>query len=289
MNQKTIITCAITGSGTTFKQTPYLPITPDQIAESGLEAAEAGASILHIHVRDPETGNPSMRLEYYQEVFEIIRKSNSDVLINFTTGPGATGPSDVVLGKTYPDKFCDVHQRLQHVIELKPDICTLDFNVMNRGNQQITVNSVETVKQMAIEIKRVGIKPELEIFDTGDLHVAKMLISEGVIENPMWQICTGIKWGWQSSIDTLEYAKRLLPVGAVWTAFGLGVWQMPFVALAMISNGNVRVGLEDNIYIRKGVLAKTNRELVHKAVDIIASLGGSISDPKQTRDTLNIN
>jgi uncharacterized protein (DUF849 family) len=288
MNQKTIVTCAITGSGTSLQQTPHLPITPDQIAESGLEAAEAGASILHIHVRDPQTGEPSMNLEYYQKVFEIIKKNNPDVLINFTTGPGATGPSDVVLGKSYPEKFCNALQRLSHVIELKPDICTLDFNVMNRGNKNITVNSIDIVKQMALEIKKLGIKPELEIFDTGDLHVAKMLINEGFINDPMWQICTGIKWGWQSSIETLEYAKKLLPIDAVWTAFGLGSWQMPFVALSVIGNGNVRVGLEDNIYIKKGILAKSNSELVNKAVGIITSLGGNIAKPKDTRLILNI-
>ena len=289
MNQKTIVTCAITGSGTSVRQTPYLPVTPDQIAESGLEAAEAGASILHIHVRDPQTGDPSMSLEYYQRVFEIIKKNNTDVLINFTTGPGATGPADAVLGKSYPNKFCNARQRLEHVIELKPDICTLDFNVMNRGNENITVNSVGIIRQMAVEINKLGIKPELEIFDTGDLHVAKMLIDEGIINDPMWQICTGIKWGWQSSIETLEYAKKLLPADAVWTAFGLGAWQMPFVALSVIGNGNVRIGLEDNIYIEKGVLAKTNCELVRKAVSIISAVGSSVASPLETKKILRIN
>jgi uncharacterized protein (DUF849 family) len=288
MNKKVILTCAITGSATSIEQTQYLPVSPEQIAKSGLEAAEAGASVLHIHVRDPHTAKPSMNLEYYQEVVQRIREKNKNVLLNLTTGPGATGPSNVVFGKTY-QSFCEPHYRVEHVIKLRPDICTLDLNVMNRGNDNITVNSVRVAREMAGIIKAAGVKPELEIFDSGDLHIAKMLIDEGIIENsPLWQICTGVKWGWQSSVDTLEYAKKLLPQGANWCAFGIGVWQMPFVALSTISGGNARVGLEDNIYIEKGVLAKSNKELVEKAVRIIKDIGGSVATATEARDILKI-
>jgi len=288
MNKKTIITCAITGSWTTAEQTPYLPITPEQIANSGLESAEAGAAVLHIHVRDPHTAKSSMSLDLYREVIQRIREKNKDVLLNVTTGPGATGPSNVVFGKTY-ESFCEPWRRVEHIMKLRPDICTLDLNVMNRGNDKITVNSVRVVREMAGIIKAAGVKPELEIFDSGDLHIAKMLIDEGIIENPpLWQICTGVKWGWQSSVDTLEYAKKLLPQGANWYAFGIGAWQMPFVALSTISGGNARVGLEDNIYIEKGVLAKSNRELVEKAVRIVKDLGGGIATPTEAREILKI-
>ena len=288
MNKKTIITCAITGSWTTAEQTPYLPITPEQIATSGLESAEAGAAVLHIHVRDPHTGKSSMSLDLYREVIQRIREKNKDVLLNVTTGPGATGPSNVVFGKTY-QSFCEPWRRVEHIMKLRPDICTLDLNVMNRGNDNITVNSVRVAREMAGIIKAAGVKPELEIFDSGDLHIAKMLIDEGIIENPpLWQICTGVKWGWQSSVDTLEYAKKLLPQGANWYAFGIGAWQMPFVALSTISGGNARVGLEDNIYLEKGVLAKSNRELVEKAVRIIKDIGGGVATAVESRDILKI-
>jgi uncharacterized protein (DUF849 family) len=285
---KTILTCAVTGAGTTLKQTPHLPVTPEQIANSALEAADAGAAVLHLHVRDPETGGPSMRLDLYQEVVDRIRSKNTDVLINLTCGPGATGDSGVVFGNPTPG-FASAEKRTQHIVALKPDICSLDFNTMNRGPRNITVNSVPMVREMARIIRDAGVKPELEIFDSGDLLLARDLITEGLITGtPMIQIATGIKWGWGSSPATLQYAQTMIPPGAVWYAFGIGSWQMPFVALSTISGGHARVGLEDNIYLEKGVLAKTNAELVNKAVRIIRDLGNDVATPQEARELLKL-
>ncbi len=285
---KTILTCAITGAGTTPEQTPYLPITPDQIATSALEAADAGAAVVHIHVRDPGTGRPSMNSYLYEEVVNKIKAKNSDVLINLTTGPGATGPSTVIFGNPHP-AFQPAAKRVEHILKLKPDICSLDLNTMNRGPQNITVNTIAVAREMAQAVQAVGVKPELEIFDSGDLSIAKMLIAEGtIVGKPLWQIAAGIKWGWEATPATLEYAKQLLPFGATWYAFGIGAMEMPFVALSTISGGHARVGLEDNIYLEKGVLAKTNRELVEKAVRIIRELGNEPATPAEARAILGL-
>ena len=285
---KTIITAAITGSGTSLKQTPYLPVTPAQIADSALEAAQAGASVVHLHVRDPMTGDPSMELGLYTDVVEHIRKHNSDLIINLTCGPGATGDSNVVFGLA-DERFKTAEQRTQHIVKLKPDICSLDLNTMNRGPRNITVNSMRMIKEMADLIRAAGVKPELEIFDSGDLQIAHHLIDQNFIDGiPLIQIATGIRWGWESSIDTLEYAKRLLPKDCVWYAFGIGAMEMPFVALSTLSGGHARVGLEDNIYISKGVLAKSNQELVTKARRIIEDLGREIATPAETREILGL-
>lgn len=285
---KTIITCAVTGAGTTLKQTPHLPVTPEQIAVSALEAADAGAAVVHLHVRDPITSSPSMRLDLYQDVVERIKKDNTNVLINLTCGPGATDNSDVVFGVSRPG-FCSAQERTQHIIKLRPDICSLDFNTMNRGPQNITVNSVPVIREMARIIRDHGVKPELEIFDSGDMLIARDLILEGLITGvPLIQIATGIKWGWASSPATLQYAQTMLPSNAVWYAFGIGSWEMPFVALSTINGGHARVGLEDNIYIEKGVLARSNAELVKKAARIIQDLGNDIATPQQAREILKL-
>jgi uncharacterized protein (DUF849 family) len=285
---KTILTCAVTGAGTTLKQTPHLPVTPEQIATSALEAADAGAAVLHLHVRDPATGNPSMDLALYREVVDRIRSKNTDVLLNLTCGPGATGSSTVVFGLPAPG-FSTAKERTQHVVELRPDICSLDFNTMNRGPKNITVNSVPMVREMARIIRDAGVKPELEIFDSGDLLIARDLINEGLITGtPLVQIATGIKWGWASSPATLQYAQTMIPANAVWYAFGIGSWEMPFVALSTISGGHARVGLEDNVYLERGVLAQNNAELVTKAVRIIRDLGNDIATPQEARTLLKI-
>jgi uncharacterized protein (DUF849 family) len=285
---KTILTCAVTGAGTTLKQTPHLPVTPEQIAVSALEAADAGAAVVHLHVRDPETGGPSMRFDLYQEVVSRIRSQNTEVLINLTCGPGATGDSSVVLGEPSAG-FSTAQQRTQHIVDLKPDMCSLDFNTMNRGAKNITVNSVPMIREMARIIRSVRVKPELEIFDSGDLLIARDLINEGLIDGPpLIQIATGIKWGWGSSPATLQYAQTMMPSRAVWYAFGIGAWEMPFVALSTISGGHARVGLEDNIYLEKRVLAKNNAELVVKAVRIIQDLGNDVATPKEARAILKL-
>jgi len=285
---KTILTCAVTGSGTTLKQTPYLPITPEQIAQSALEAASAGAAVVHLHVRDPASSEPSMRLDLYERVVDLIRSQNDQVIINLTCGPGATGSANAVFGIA-DSGFCSAEQRTQHIVKLRPDICSLDFNTMNRGPQRITVNSIPMVRQMARIIRDVGVKPELEIFDSGDLLIARELINEGLITGvPLVQIATGIKWGWASSPATLQYAQTMIPANAVWYAFGIGSWQMPFVALSTISGGHARVGLEDNVYLEKGVLAQSNAELVEKATRIIQDLGHDVATPQQARELLKL-
>ena len=285
---KTIITCAVTGSGTTLKQTPYLPVTPEQIANSALDAATAGAAVVHLHVRDPATGMPSMDLNLYKEVVDRIKEKNDQLIINLTTGPGSTGSSTAVFGDI-DTSFKTAEERVAHIIELKPDLCSLDFNTMNRGPKNITVNSIPVVRQMARLIKQAGVNPELEIFDSGDLYIAKSLIADGLVDGqPLWQIATGIKWGWDSTITTLEYAKQLLPNDATWYAFGISAKQMPFVALSTISGGHARVGLEDNVFIEKGVLAKTNAELVTKAIRIIQDLGNEVATSLEARTILKL-
>lgn len=285
---KTILTCAVTGAGTTVEQTPHLPVTPEQIANSALEAASAGAAVVHIHVRDPATGRPSMKFDLYKEVFDRIKEKNTDVLINLTTGPGATGPANVIFGNSYPS-FQPAAKRVEHIVALKPDICSLDLNTMNRGPHNITVNTIAIAREMATAVQSAGTLPELEIFDSGDLEIAKMLIAEGTITGtPLWQIATGIKWGWSASPSTLEYAKQLLPKDSTWYAFGIGAMEMPFVALSTISGGHARVGLEDNIYLSKGVLAETNAQLVEKAVRIIRDLGNEPATPTEARQILQL-
>jgi len=285
---KTIITCAVTGSGTTLKHTPYLPVTPEQIANSALEAAEAGAAVVHLHVRDPATGAPSMDIELYKQVVGRIRDKNSNLIINLTTGPGSTGASTAVFGQI-DSAFKSAEERVAHVMELLPDLCSLDFNTMNRGTNNITVNSIPVVREMARLIKQAGVKPELEIFDSGDLHIAKSLIADGlIVGNPLWQIATGIKWGWDSTTTTLEYARQLLPNNATWYAFGIGNKQMPFVAWSSLSGGHARVGLEDNVFLEKGILAKSNAELVTKAVRIIQDLGNNVASCSDARNLLQL-
>jgi len=280
---KTVITCAVTGAVTSLDQTPYLPITPEQIATSALEAAEAGAAIVHLHVRDIETGKASMKLELYQETVYRIKLLRPDLLINLTTGPGASGNvKDFSFLKT-------ATQRVKHILAIKPDICSLDLNTMNRGPNGITINTINIAREMAAAVREVGCKPELEIFDSGDYHIAQQLIKEGVIENPpLWQFAMGVKWGWNASPETLDYARRLLPHGSVWSAFGIGAMEMPMVAQSVLYGGHVRVGLEDNIYLSKGVLAKFNAQLVEKAVRIITDLGGSIATTAEAREIFSI-
>jgi uncharacterized protein (DUF849 family) len=289
MFNKTVITCAVTGSGTRPEQTPYLPITPSQIADSALEAAVAGAAVVHIHVRNPETGSPSMDLDLYAKVVELIKKENSDLIINITTGPGSTGLVSHLLPNSGKFFLKSAEQRVKHILELKPDICSLDLNTMNRGPEGITINTLGICRKIAAAVKEVGCKPELEIFDSGDYHIARLLIDEGLIEDPpLWQFAMGIKWGWNASPETLDYARKLLPSNSVWSAFGIGAMEMPIVAQSWLFGGHVRVGLEDNIYLKKGILAKSNAELVRKARLIIEELGGHIANCSESRKIFNL-
>jgi uncharacterized protein (DUF849 family) len=290
MSQKTFLTCAVTGNITTPDQTPHLPVTPTQIADECLAAAEAGAAAVHIHVRDPKTGKPSMALELYREVFDQVRRANPELIINLTTGPGgrfipsADDPRVAAPGST----LVQPEKRVEHVRILKPDVCSLDLNTMNSG-ADVVINTPRNVRIMAKIMRDAGVMPELEIFDSGDMHLARDLIADGTLDGPgMWTFVTGVKYGFSSSPETLLYARSLLPAGAIWSAFGIGRFEFPIVAQAWLAGGHVRVGMEDNIYLEKGVLAKSNAELVTKAKRLIHDLGSELANPREARAMLNL-
>jgi uncharacterized protein (DUF849 family) len=289
-NAKTIITCAITGNLTRPDQHPGLPITPEQIARSSLDAAAEGASIVHIHVRDPNTGRPSMDVALYRAVMERIRERNSELIINLTTGlggrfiPSEDDPKVAAPGTTltHPEK------RVEHVALLKPEICTLDLNTMNSG-AEVVINTPRNVARMATIIRASGVKPEIELFDTGDIHLARDLIREGVLESPgMYSLVLGVKYGFDASPETMLYARDLLPEGAVFTGFGIGRHEFPMVAQSWLLGGHVRVGLEDNIYLSKGVLAPDNATLVARARRLLEELGAEIATPREARAHLGL-
>ncbi len=289
-HQKVIVTCAITGNLTRPEQSPYLPITPQQIADSALEAADAGAAIAHIHVRDPETGRPSMGIDLYRDVMDRIRAKNPKLIINLTTGPGGrfvpseedpkvAGPGTTLMAPA---------RRVEHVEILRPEICTLDLNTMNSGGQ-VVINTPTNVRKMANRIRAAGVMPELELFDSGDCHLARDLIAEGVLQGPgLFSLVLGVKYGFDASSETMLYGRSLLPPGAIWTGFGIGRSEFPMVAQAYLFGGHVRVGMEDNLYLSKGVLAKTNAELVTHAADILKSIGAAIATPAEARAMLGL-
>lgn len=290
LSQKTLITCAVTGNLVKPEQTPHLPVTPEHIARECLAAAEAGAGQVHIHVRDPHTGKPSMEVALYREVVDRIRRENRELIINLTTGPGGRfvpsedDPKVFAPGTTLlpPD------QRVEHIALIKPDVCSLDFNTMNSG-PDVVMNTPRNVRRMAATIRAAGVKPELEIFDSGDIHLARDLIADGSLEGPgMWTFVLGVKYGFTPSPATVLYARDMLPAGAVWTAFGIGRMEFPIVAQAWLAGGHVRVGMEDNIYLDKGVLAESNAQLVARARDIIQSMGGSIASAREARTMLGL-
>jgi uncharacterized protein (DUF849 family) len=290
MQNKVIITCAITGNITKPEQHPGLPITPQQIADSALEAAEAGASVAHIHVRDPETGRPSMKVEYYREVMERIRAKHPTMVINLTTGPGGRFiPSDDNPQVAAPGSTLMVpEKRVEHIAILKPDICTLDLNTMNSGGE-VVINTPKNVTRMAKVIREAGVKPEIELFDSGDVHLAHDLIKAGVLEGPgLYSLVLGVNYGFAATPETMLYARNLLPQGATWTGFGIGRHEFPMVAQSYLYGGHVRVGFEDNLYIAKGVLAETNAVLVQRAKEIIQSMGGQIASAAEARDILGL-
>jgi uncharacterized protein (DUF849 family) len=288
--RKTIITCAVTGNLTKPEQHPGLPITPQQIATAALEAAQVGASVAHIHVRDPETGKPSMEIDLYREVIRLIRESNSELIINLTTGPGGRFiPSDEDPKVFAPGTtLLPPEKRVEHIAALRPDICTLDLNTMNSGGD-VVINTPKNVRRMAHVIREAGVKPELELFDSGDLHLALDLIKEGVLDGPgLWSFVLGVKYGFAATPETLLYARDFLPDGATWSAFGIGRYEFPIVAQAWLAGGHVRVGLEDNIYFSKGVLAESNAVLVARARDIVVALGGEIATAAEAREQLGL-
>jgi uncharacterized protein (DUF849 family) len=289
MTNPTILTVAITGNQTTVEQNPALPVTPEQIAKSTIEAAAAGAAISHIHVRYPD-GRPSMEMAHYREAVERIRESGCDILINLTTGPGQRfipsreDPSVAAPGTT----LMPPEDRVAHVLELRPDICTLDLNTMWSG-QSAVINAPWSISRMAELVLSAGVKPELELFDSGDIHLARKLIDDGVLPEPvMLQIVTGVSFGFSATAETMAYARSLLPQNAVWAAFGIGRMAFPMLAQAWILGGHVRIGLEDMINIRRGVLASDNASLVRKAAQIIDDLGGALATPDEARSILGL-
>jgi uncharacterized protein (DUF849 family) len=292
MQPKVIITCAITGAGDTVGKSPNVPVTPEQIANAALEAASAGATVVHCHVRNPETGKGSRRVDLYRDVMERIRAKNTDVIINLTAGMGG----DVVIGDgEKPLDFADgtdcvgPFERLLHIEALRPEICTLDCGTLNFGDgQSIMVQTPTQLRQQAALIKSYGVKPEMEIFDSGNLWFANQLVKEGLIQGPpLYQLCLGIPWGAPFNTETMAYQKSQLPEGAVWAAFGIGRNQMQAVAQATLLGGHVRVGLEDNLYLEKGIFA-TNAALVEKAVKLIEILGTKIATPDEGRAILGL-
>ena len=290
MQSRVVITCAVTGNQTMPDMTPHLPITPHEIAEACLGAAEEGAAAVHIHVRDPETGRPSMAIEYYRDVIERIRERNSEVIVNVTTGPGgrfSPDPDDPKIagpGTTLmpPEK------RVAHIALLRPDICTLDLNTMNSG-KEVVINTPGNIRRMAAVIREARVKPEIELFDSGDIALCRDLIDDGTLKGPLLcSIVMGVKYGFQPSPETVLYARGLLPPGAVWTAFGTGRMAFPMVAQSYLAGGHVRVGLEDAVYLERGVLATSNAEMVGKARSIIEKLGGQIATARQAREMLSL-
>src|ERR1700757_5043467 len=263
LKQKVFITCAVTGNLTTPEQTPYLPKSLEEIAEAALGAAEAGAAIVHLHVREPRTGKPSMELSYYQEVVERIRAKNSQLILNITTGPGgrfvpsADDPKVAAPGTT----LMNPEKRVEHIAILRPDICTLDLNTMNSG-KEVVINTPPNVRRMAKVIAEVGAKPEIELFDSGDIALMRDLLADGTLQGPV--LCSfvmGVRYGFQPAPETVLYARDLLPPDAEFTAVGIGKAAFTTAAQSYLSGGHVRIGLEDSVYLSRGRLATSNAQM----------------------------
>jgi uncharacterized protein (DUF849 family) len=293
MSREVFITCALTGSGDTTSRSDKVPRTPEEIANAGLEAAKAGAAVVHIHVRDPKTGEPSRDLRYYREVMERIRAVDNDVVINLTAGMGG----DITLGSVerplpLANKGTDMAgatERLEHVRELLPDICTIDCGTMNFGEgDYIMTNTPSMLAEMAKQVQALGVRAEIEVFDTGHLRLAKWLVDQGLIDKPVLvQLCMGIAWGAPDDINTLMSMVENLPEDWIFSAFSISRNQMPYVAMAALAGGNVRVGLEDNIWLDRGVLA-TNAQLVERAVNIIENMGSRVLTATEVRANLDL-
>ncbi len=292
MNTEAFITCAVTGAGDTTARSANVPVTPEEIAASALEAARAGAAVVHIHVRDPATGQGSRDVELYRQVVDIIRAADVDAVINLTAGMGG----DLVLGG--PDSPLPLDQvatdlagaaeRLVHVEALRPEICTLDCGTMNfaAGGDYVMANTPEMLRAMARRIKDLGVRPELEVFDTGQLVMVKDLVEEGLIDDPVLiQLCMGIRYGAPDDPGTLLTLVNALPAGTVFSAFSIGRMQLPYVAMAVLTGGNVRVGLEDNLYLGPGQKA-TNGELVERATTILNAMNVRVLGPGEVRERL---
>ncbi len=285
-----ILTCALTGNITRPDATPHLPMSPADIAQSAIEAEAAGAAIVHIHVRHPEDGRPSMKLAHYIEVVERIRAAKSDLILNITTGPGGRFIPDPNDPKRYAPgtTLLPPLERVAHIAPLAPEIATLDLNTMNSG-EQVVMNTPRNVRVMADEILAAGAKPEIEIFNPGDLVLARELLSDPRFgPRPMFSFVLGINYGWPASIEAIQLGLSMLPEGAIWSAFGVSKHSFPMVAASVLLGGHARVGMEDNIYLERGRLARSNAELCGKAARIIADLGARVASPATARELLGL-
>lgn len=293
MNRDVFITCAVTGSGDTAGKSPHVPRSPKQIAASAIDAAKAGAAVVHCHVRDPETGAPSRRNDLYREVTERIRDAEVDVVLNLTAGMGG----DMIFGGTEQPlplnpngtDMVGATERVSHVAECLPEICTLDCGTMNFSlGDYVMTNTPSMLRAMGKMMTDLGVRPEIEAFDTGHLWFAKQLVEEGVIEDPVLiQLCMGIPWGAPDDLNTFMAMVNNVPANWTFSAFSIGRNAMAYPAAAVLAGGNVRVGLEDNLYVGKGQLA-TNAQLVEKAVNIVESMGARIIGPAEVREKLKL-
>ena len=293
MNFNPFITCAVTGSGGTQDRSPHVPRSPEQIAASALDAARAGAAVVHCHVREPDTGKPSRRPELYREVIDRIRESETDVIVNFTAGMGG----DLVLGdaenplpfNTAATDLAGATERVAHVAECLPEICTLDCGTMNFAEADyIMTNTPGMLRVMAKRMTELGVRIEVEVFETGHLWFCRQLVEEGLIPEPvMIQMCMGIPWGAPDDLNTFLSMVNNTPPGWTYSAFSIGRHEMPFAAAAVLVGGNVRVGLEDNLWLKKGELA-TNAQLVEKAATIVTNMGATLMTPAEVREKLRL-
>lgn len=291
-SREVFVTAAVTGAGATQERSPHVPRSPRQIAASAIAAAKAGAAIVHCHVRDPETGKPSRKTEYYREVTERIRAADVDVVLNLTTGMGGDmifGPPERPLPPHAGTDMAGAGERLAPIVECRPEICTLDCGTMNFAEADyVMTNTPGMLRAMGKMMKDLGVKPEIEAFDSGHLWFARRLVEEGIVEPPpLLQLCMGIPWGAPDDLNTLLAMVNNVPPDWVFSAFALGRNQMPYVAAAVLAGGNVRVGLEDNLYLSRGVLA-TNAQLVERAVTIIERLGAAVIGPERVRRRLKL-
>ena len=291
MNYDVIVTCAVTGAGDTRDKNPNVPVTPQEIADSAVAAAKAGAAIAHVHVRDPDTTKGSRDVDLFRKTVDLIRDSDTDIVINLTSGMGGDWvPSET--DPALPGPGTDMigpEDRLAHVVACKPEICSLDCGTMNFGNgNEIYISTPSYLRNMASIVQQIGVKPELEVFELGHIRFAKQMIAEGIIDAPpIFQICLGIPWGADQSVDNMKVMKDELPTDASWASFGISRMQMPMAAAAVAMGGNVRVGLEDNIYLDRGVPAR-NEQLVERIVGIIERMGGHALTPAEARAKLNL-
>jgi uncharacterized protein (DUF849 family) len=291
MNYDVVLTCAVTGAGDTTGKSPHVPVTPKEISAAAIEAAKAGASIVHIHARDPDTGQGSRDPKLFKEIVDRVRESDTDIVINITAGMGGdwiSDPSDPAMPGPGTDMI-GPEERLAHVKECMPEICSLDCGTLNFSDtDMIYISTPPALRMMAALVREWGVKPELEVFELGHIRFAKAMVFEGLIADPpMFQLCLGIPWGAEQTVETMAAMKAQLPEGASWASFGIGRGQMPMMAAAVAMGGNVRVGLEDNIYLDRGVLA-TNGQLVTRAREVIERMGGRVVTPQEARIKLNL-